>query len=121
MIRMLLVALSLFGLAVVAQPAAAQPAAVHAAAKAATAVGTVKSVTTEALTLTSNGKDMTFKIDGTTKFVATGLSTKSAKNKIMATDAIGVNDSVRVTYQDLGGGVLRAASVRVTHKSGAKS
>ena len=62
--------------------------------------------------------DLTFTVDGTTKFTAKGLSTKSAKNKIMATDAVRGGDAVRVTYHDLGG-VLHAASVRVTAKAGA--
>jgi hypothetical protein len=119
MIRTLLAALSILGLSLAAQPAAAP--AQKAAAKAATAAGTVTSVTTEALTISSSGKDMTFKIDGTTKFVGKGLSTMSARNKIMATDVLGANDTVRVTYHDTGGGVLHAASVRVTHKSGTKS
>ena len=68
------------------------------------------------LTLASGGKDWTFKIDGTTKFVGTRLSTKSANGKIMAPDAIALNDHVRVTYHDMGGGVLHAASVRVAAK-----
>jgi predicted lipoprotein with Yx(FWY)xxD motif len=88
--------------------------------KAMTAAGTVKSVTTESLVVASGGKDMTFKIDGTTKFVAKGLSTKSAKGKIMATDAVAPGDLVRVTYHDMSGGVLHAASVRVSAKGGAK-
>ena len=38
----------------------------------------------------------------------------------MATDAVATNDMVRVTYHDMGGGVLHAATVRVT-KSPARS
>jgi hypothetical protein len=90
------------------------------AAKAVTAAGTVTAVTTQSLTIVSGGTNMTFTIDGTTKFVAKGLSTKSAKNKIMATDAVAVDDVVRVTYHDLGGGAMHAATVRVTTKAGAK-
>jgi hypothetical protein len=114
--RLLFVALSVFGLTI-----AGQPAALHAqkAAKAMTAAGTVKSVTAESLTIASSGKDMAFKIDGTTKFVGKGLSTKSAKGKIMATDAVAANDLVRVTYHD-NGGTLHAATVRITAKGGVK-
>ena len=110
--RMILVALSVLGLSI-----AVQPIAVLAAAKAMTAAGTAKSVTTESLVISSAGKDMTFKVDGTTKFVAKGLSTKAAKGKLMATDAVAAGDMVRVTYHDMGGGVMHAASVRVTTKA----
>jgi hypothetical protein len=117
MTRMILVALSVLGWSL-----AAQPVAVHAqqtAAKSVTAAGTVKTVTTQSLIIVSGGKDMTFTIDGTTKFVGKGLSTQSAKGKIMATDAVGADDKVRVTYHDMGGGVMHAASVRVTDKRAA--
>jgi hypothetical protein len=114
MTRMILVALSILGLSIAAQPVALH--AQKAAAKAATAAGTVKTVTTQSLVIASGGKDMTFTIDGTTKFVGKGLSTQSAKGKIMATDAVGADDKVRVTYHDMGGGVMHAASVRVTEK-----
>ena len=113
MTRMFFVALTVLGLSI-----ATHPVALHAQkAKAMTAAGTVKSVTTEALTIASGGKDMTFKVDGTTKFVGKGLGTKSAKGKLMATDAVAMSDVVRVTYHDMGGGVMHAASVRVTSKS----
>jgi hypothetical protein len=111
--RLLFVALAALALSIVAQPVA-----LH-AQKAATAAGTVKSVSAESLTITSDGKDMTFKVDGTTKFVGKGLSTKSAKGKIMATDAVAEKDRVRVTYHDMGG-TLHAASVRVEAKGTTK-
>ena len=114
MTRMIFVALSVLGLSIAAHPVPVH--ARQATAKAMTTVGSVKSVTTESLTLASGGKDWTFKIDGTTKFVGKGLSTKSARGKIMAPDAIAANDHVRVTYHDMGG-VLHAASVRVTAKA----
>ena len=114
MTRTIIVALSVLGLSIAAQPAAVH--AQKAGAKAMTAAGTVKSVTTASLTIVSGGKDLTFTIDGTTRFVAKGVSTKSAKGKIMATDAVAINDQVRVTYHDMGGGAMHAASVRVTEK-----
>ena len=114
MTRLIFVALSVLGLSIAAQPVTVH--AQQAAAKAMTAAGAVKSVTTESLTLASGGKDWTFTIDATTKFVGKGLSTKSSKGKIMAPDAVAANDYVRVTYHDMGGGVLHAASVRVTAK-----
>jgi hypothetical protein len=116
MARILFAALALIGLSLAAPPA------VHAqtAAKSTTVAGTVRTVTTQSLVITSAGKDMTFTIDGTTQFIAKGLSTKSAKGKIMATDAVGANDLVRVTYREAGGGILHAATVRVTQKGAAK-
>ena len=115
MTRMFLVALSVLGLTMAAPPLLAQ----KAAAKAATAAGTVKSVTTQSLIIASGGKDMTFTVDGTTKFVGRGLSTKSAKGKIMATDAVGADDKVSVEYHEMGG-VMHASTVRITEKRAAK-
>jgi hypothetical protein len=112
MTRRWLVALSMLASTIV-PPAALQ--AQTAAAKSTTAAGTVKSVTTQSLVVVSGGKDMTFTIDGTTKFIGKGLSTKSAKNKIMATDVLGADDKVRVTYHETGG-MMHAASVRITEK-----
>jgi hypothetical protein len=109
--RLILVALAVVGISMMVQPVAIH--AQTAAGKAMTASGTAKSVTTDSLVVTSGGKDMTFKIDGTTKFVGKGLSTKSAKGKLMATDAVAASDMVSVTYHDMGG-VMHAATVRVT-------
>jgi len=112
MTRIWLVALSMRA-STIAAPAALQ--AQTAAAKSSTAAGTVRSVTTQSLVVVSGGKTMTFTIDGTTKFIGKGLSTKSAKNKIMATDVLGADDKVRVTYHETGG-IMHAASVRITEK-----
>ena len=113
--RLLLVALSVLGLSV-----AAQPILVHAqkaeSTKTHTASGPVKAVSGTSLTVTSGGKDMTFTIDGSTKFVGKGLSTKSAQGKITATDAVGSGDRVTVSYHDMGG-TLHAANVRITTKA----
>lgn len=114
--RVLLVALSVLGLCV-----AAQPVAVHAqkAAKSMTASGTVKSVSDTSLTVTAGAKDMTFAIDNSTKFVGKGLGTKSRSGKLTASTAVGVNDRVSVTYHDMGG-TMHAASVRITAKGTTK-
>jgi hypothetical protein len=113
--RLVLVALSVLGLSV-----AAQPIAVHAqkaaSGKTMTASGPVKAVSGTSLTVTSGGKDMTFTIDGSTKFVGKGLSTKSAAGKLTATDAVGMGDRVTVSYHDMGG-TMHAANVRITSKS----
>jgi hypothetical protein len=113
--RLILVALSVLGLCV-----AAQPISVHAqkaaSAKTMTASGPVKSVSGTSLVVTSGGKDMTFTIDGSTKFVGKGLSTKSAAGKITAPDAVGAGDRVTVSYHDMGG-TMHAANVRITTKA----
>lgn len=113
--RLVLVALSVLGLCV-----AAQPVAVHAqkaaSAKTMTASGPVKAVSGTSLTVTSGGKDMMFTIDSSTKFVGKGLSTKSAAGKLTATDAVGMGDTVTVSYHDTGG-TMHAANVRITNKA----
>jgi len=116
--RLILVVLSVLGLSV-----AAQPIAVHAqkatTSKTMTASGPVKAVSGTSLTVTSGGKDMTFMIDGSTKFVGKGLSTKSAAGKITATDAVNMGDRVTVSYHDMGG-TMHAANVRITTKGTGK-
>jgi hypothetical protein len=113
--QLVFVALTVFGLCAVAQPVALQAQAK--AAKAMTASGMVKSVSATSLTVSSGGKDMTFTIDSSTKFVGKGLGTKSqAKGgKMTASDAVAANDTVSVSYHDMGG-TMHAASVRVTAK-----
>ena len=112
--RLVVVALTVLGLCVAAQavPLQAQK------AKSMTATGMVKTVSGTSLTVTSGGKDMTFAVDNTTKFVGKGLSTKSREKggKITAMDAVAMNDSVTVTYHDMGG-TMHAAQVRVNNKA----
>jgi hypothetical protein len=114
--RVLLVALSAVSMFVVAQPvgllAQEKP-------KAMSASGTVKSVAGDTLVVTSGGKDMTFAIDGTTKFVGKGLSTKSKGGKLTAADAVAMGDMVSVTYHDMAG-KMHAANVRITNKGTVK-
>src|SRR5262245_30762131 len=116
--KRLVVALTVLGLCVAAQSAPLQ-AQGAAKPKSMSATGTVKSVSGTALTITAAGnKEMTFTVDGTTKFVGKGLSTLSRQKggKITATDAVGENDSVSVTYHDMSG-TLHAAQVRVNNKA----
>jgi hypothetical protein len=85
--------------------------------KANTASGTVKTVSGTSLTIVSAGKELTFQIDNTTKFVGKGLATKSREKggKTTALDFIGENDKVSISYYDAGGS-MRAAQVRVNSK-----
>jgi hypothetical protein len=85
-------------------------------AKSMTATGTVKAVSGNSLTVTAaGGKDMTFTVDNSTKFVGKGLGTKSKTGNLTATDAVAMGDRVSVTYHDMGG-TMHAASVRVVSK-----
>ena len=111
--RLVAVALTVLGLSVAVQGVAVQAQA--AKSKAMTAAGKVKAVTGTSLTISSAGKDMTFTVDGTTKFVGKGLGTKAKAGKLTATDAVATNDRVRVAYHDMGG-TMHAASVNVVSK-----
>ena len=83
------------------------------------ATGTVKSVSgTSLVVTTSDSKEMTFTVDGTTKFVGKGLGTKAAAGKLTAADAVAANDRVRVASHDMGG-TMHAATVTVTNKAAA--
>ena len=117
--RLVVVALTVLGLCVAAQSVSLDA---QAKPKSMSATGMVKSVSGTALTITAAGnKEMTFTVDGTTKFVGKGLSTKSREKggKITAMDATGEGDSVSVTYHDMSG-TLHAAQVRVNNKAVAK-
>jgi hypothetical protein len=116
--RLLAVALTVLGLSVAVQGLQAQGATTTAKtkSKSMTASGTVKAVTGTSLTISSGGKDMTFTVDPTTKFVGKGLGTKARAGKLTAQDAVGMDDAVSVTYHDMGG-TMHAASVRITNKA----
>ncbi len=109
--RLLIIALSVLALC------AAQPA-LHAQAKTKTqnATGTVKSVSGSSLVVTADGKDMTFTVDNMTKFVGKGLGTKASQGKLTATDAVAMNDRVRVAYHDMDG-TMHASTVTVMSKA----
>jgi hypothetical protein len=117
--RLVVVALTVFGLCAATQSVTLQA---QAKAKSMTASGTVKDVSGTSLTVTVGGKDMAFTVDAATKFIGKGLSTKTREKggKMTATDAVGSGDMVSVTYHDMGG-TMHAAQVRVNTKAmGAK-
>jgi hypothetical protein len=114
--RLFVVALTVLGLCVAAQSVPLQA---QAKPKSMSATGVVKSVSATSLAITAAGnKEMTFTVDGTTKFVGKGLSTKSREKggKITAVDATGEGDAVSVTYHDMGG-TMHAAQVRINNKA----
>src|SRR5919197_4118696 len=107
--RLVIVALSVLALSAAQPGLEAQGA--QTKSKTQNATGTVKSVTGNSLVITSaDNKEMTFTVDGTTKFVGKGLGTKASQGKLTATDAVATNDRVRVAYHDMNG-TMHAATV----------
>ena len=105
---------TIVALSVLALSIAAQPVTLHAQkAKTMSASGTVKSVSGSQLVVTGGGKDWTFTLDSSTKFVGKGLTTKSKGQPMAATDAVHEGDKVTVSYHDMGG-TMHAANVRIT-------
>ncbi len=100
----------------IAKVPADKPAAAEKPASAAskTVHGTVKDVSATSLTITNQGKDMTFAVDASTHAVGKGLgtATQSTGGKAPITDLIKAGDQVSVTYHDMGGS-LHAATVHV--------
>lgn len=87
--------------------------------KAMSATGVVKSVAGTSLVVTdTTGKDLTFTMDSSTKFVGKGLGTKSAAGKLTAADAVHEGDQVKVSYHDMGG-MMHAAQVNITARGAA--
>jgi len=111
----LVVALSVFALCAAQAGLQAQ-----AKSKTMTASGTVKSVSGSQLVVTASGKDMTFAVDSSTKFVGKGLGTKSKSGSMTAADAVHEGDHVSVQYHDMGG-TMHAARVNVTAKMSTKT
>jgi uncharacterized protein DUF5666 len=83
--------------------------------------GTVKSVSSTSLVVTSVGKDTTFAIDTRTQVIGKGVGTKSkAKgDKPSIVDLVKEGDRVTVTYQDAGG-TMRASRIEVASSKAAR-
>jgi hypothetical protein len=115
--KRLLLIVSVFALSSLIQPASLHAQA-KTKAKTMSAIGMVKSVSGSSLTITAaGGKEMTFTVDEETKFVGKGLSTMAKKKgTLTATDAVGMNDRVSVSYQDMSG-AMHATNVRVMNKA----
>jgi len=81
------------------------------------AAGTVKSVSSSALVVAAkDGRELTFVLDDSTKFVGKGVGDRSKAGRVAATDVIGEGDAVSVAYHDMGS-MLHAATVRITGKA----
>ena len=78
------------------------------------ASGKVKSVTPSQLTITADGRDLTFTISRDTDVLAKGASktTKASGGSTTITDFVHAGDTVGVTYRDAAG-TMTAAEVRV--------
>jgi hypothetical protein len=86
--------------------------------------GTVTAVTNDSVTVSTGPSASTFAIDKNTKIIGEGVGTLSRKLKeagkgMTATDAIGVGDSVSVSFSEAGG-AKTASSINITRK-GAKT
>jgi hypothetical protein len=119
------VVLALLTVATVTTTAAAQTAAPEQkaapAGKAMTVQGKVTSATGDSLTVAKGSESMTFTVDGTTKIIGKGLTTKTNEKaaegkKMTLSDAVGAGDMVTVTYHDMGG-TMHASQVKVTQKA----
>ena len=66
--------------------------------------GVVKTVSATSLTVTADGKDVTFGVDGKTRIVGKGVGTKSKekRGKPTVVDLLKDGDRVTVTYQQAG-------------------
>lgn len=85
------------------------------------ATGTVSAITNDSLTVTSGANSWTLAIDKNTKIIGEGVGTLSRKLKeagkgMTATDAIGVGDSVNVSFSEAGG-AKTASSINITRKA----
>jgi len=89
--------------------------------KAMTAQGKVTAVAGDTLTIAKGSESMTFTIDGTTKIVGKGLSTKTnekaaAGQKMTLTDSVHNGDMVTVTYHDMEG-KMHASQAKITQQA----
>jgi hypothetical protein len=82
------------------------------------ASGKVTSITAGALTVSHDGRDLTFAVDAATTVAARGAgrATKAAGGRISITDLVGKGDTVSVTYREAGG-TMNASQVRITIKA----
>jgi hypothetical protein len=79
--------------------------------------GTVAASDGTSVTVTVGGQAMKFAVDASTRFIGTGLGTKTAAGvKLTPADAVGKGDQVTVLYQDHSG-MLHATEVRITRKA----
>ena len=81
------------------------------------ATGTVKSVSTSSLVVTSQGKDLSFAIDQGTQVIGRGAGTAAAAagGRVLITSLVAAGDTVSVDYTGAPG-MMRATEVRITAK-----
>ena len=83
--------------------------------------GIVKSLTATALTVSADGKEMTFSVDAKTRVIGKGIGTKARATgkggKAAITDLLAAGDRVNVVYEG-SAATPRAARVELTAKAG---
>ena len=94
---------------------------VQAAEKSKMVQGKVTEVTADSVTIAKGTESMTFAVDGTTKIVGKGLTTKSTEmaakgQKLTLADSVAKDDMVSVTYTEMDG-KMHASVVKITAKS----
>jgi len=85
------------------------------------AIGVVKDVTGNSLTVTADGKDMTFAVDSSTRALGTGAGTltrqkQEAGQKTVLADFVGKGDDVIVNFKEKGATMV-ASEVRIRRKA----
>jgi hypothetical protein len=77
--------------------------------------GTVKAVAANTLTVTADGKDLTFAIDDDTNVVGRGVGTaaSAAGGRVPIAQVVKAGDRVTVTYHEMGN-AMHAAEVRIS-------
>ena len=87
-----------------------------------TGAGRVTAMSADSFTIQSGSATQVFTVDSQTKIEGKGVGTKTREMKASQkspalTDLLSEADSVVVEYQDVGGGKLHAAKVRILVKS----
>jgi hypothetical protein len=90
-------------------------------AKTSSASGSVSAVSNDSLTVKGSSESWTFAVDKNTRVIGEGVGTLGRKMKeagkgMQITDAVGVGDTVTVSFSDVGG-TKHAVSVNVTRKA----
>ena len=83
--------------------------------------GKVTAVTADSVTIAHGAESMTFAVDGATKVIGKGLTTKANEmaakgQKLTLVDSVGRDDAVSVTYTEMDG-KMHASTIKITQKS----
>lgn len=92
-----------------------------AAEKSKSAMGKVTAVAADSVTIAQGTAPMTFVVDGTTKIIGKGLTTKTNEKaakgeKLDLKEAVGTDDRVTITYTEVDG-KMHATVIKITQKA----